>query len=93
MKVSSHTTVTDMHSWCKIRQVDGWIEACPCRMKNSTETKRSSTKFLKLSEKPEVIYTENSLQFGKLVMNYIGNTTRLHLIVLRQIALLIEQYG
>ena len=35
-------------------------------MKNSTETKRSSTKFLKISEKPEVIYTDISVQFGKV---------------------------
>ena len=44
--------------------MDGF-QAYPCRMKNSHETKRSSTKFFEPSEKPEVIYTDNSLEFGR----------------------------
>ena len=37
-----------------------WIEAYPCRMKTAQETERSLRKFLEPSEKPKVIYTDNS---------------------------------
>ena len=42
-----------------------WIQSYPCKTKTSLETERSSRKFLEPSEKPKVIYTENSLEFGK----------------------------
>ena len=62
-------------------------------MKNAIETTRGSTKFLKLSGKPEVIIVKILCNLAKLVKNYPGNTTRLHLIVPRKKALLKEQYG
>ena len=42
-----------------------WIQSCLCKTKTSPETERSSRKFLDPSEKPKVIYTDNSLEFGK----------------------------
>ena len=42
-----------------------WIQACPCKTKTSQETQRSLQKFLEPSRKPKVIYTDNSLEFGK----------------------------
>ena len=42
-----------------------WIESCPCKTKKSQETERSLRKFLEPSEKPKVMYTNNSLEFGK----------------------------
>ena len=42
-----------------------WIQSCPCKTKTSPETERSSRKFLEPSEKPKVICTDNSLEFGK----------------------------
>ena len=42
-----------------------WIQSCPCRNKNSQETEKSLRKFLEPSQKPKVIYTDNSLEFGK----------------------------
>ena len=42
-----------------------WVQAYPWRMKNSQETERSLRKFLEPSEKPKVIYTDNSSEFGK----------------------------
>ena len=42
-----------------------WVQSYPCRNKTSQETERSLRKFLELSEKPKVIYTDNSLEFGK----------------------------
>ena len=45
--------------------VTEWIEAYPCRNKTSQETQRSLQKFLEPERKPKVIYTDNSLEFGK----------------------------
>ena len=37
----------------------------PCKTKTSQETQRSLQKFLEPERKPKVIYTDNSLEFGK----------------------------
>ena len=37
----------------------------PCKNKTSQETQRSLQKFLEPERKPKVIYTDNSLEFGK----------------------------
>ena len=42
-----------------------WIQSYPCKTKTSQETQRSLQKFLELGRKPDVIYTDNSLEFGK----------------------------
>ena len=42
-----------------------WIQAYPCKNKTSRETQRSLQKFLEPERKPKVIYTDNSLEFGK----------------------------
>ena len=42
-----------------------WIQSYPCKTKTSQETQRNLQKFLKPDRKPEVIYTDNSLEFGK----------------------------
>ena len=42
-----------------------WIQAYPCRTKTSQETQRSLQKFLEPDRKPNVIYTDHSLEFGK----------------------------
>ena len=42
-----------------------WIQSYPCNTKTSQETKRSLQKFLEPARKPEVIYTDNSVEFGK----------------------------
>ena len=42
-----------------------WIQAYPCKNKTSQETQRSFQKFLEPERKPKVIYTDNSLEFGK----------------------------
>ena len=42
-----------------------WIQAYPCKTKTSQETHRSLQKFLERDRKPKVIYTDNSLEFGK----------------------------
>ena len=39
--------------------------SCPCKTKTSQETVRRVRKFLESTRKPKVIYTDNSLQFGK----------------------------
>ena len=42
-----------------------WIQSYPCKTKTSQETERSLRKFPEPTEKPKVIYTDNSLDFGK----------------------------
>ena len=42
-----------------------WIQSYPCKTKTSQETQRSLQKFLDPDRKPKVIYTDNSLEFGK----------------------------
>ena len=42
-----------------------WIQSYACTTKTSQETQRSLQKFLEPDRKPKVIYTDNSLEFGK----------------------------
>ena len=42
-----------------------WIHSYPCKTKTSQETEESLQKFLEPTRKPKVIYTDNSLEFGK----------------------------
>ena len=42
-----------------------WIHSYPCKTTSSQETQRSLQKFLEPDRKPKVIYTDNSLEFGK----------------------------
>ena len=42
-----------------------WIQSYPCKTKTSQETQRSLQKFLEPDRKPKVIYTDNSVEFGK----------------------------
>ena len=66
-----------------------WIQAYPCKNKTSQETQRSLQKFLEPERKPKVIYTDNSLEFGKscedLSWNHCTSTPhRSELMVLRK---------
>ena len=42
-----------------------WLQSYPCKSKSSQETQKSLTNFLEPTRKPKVIYTDNSLEFGK----------------------------
>ena len=42
-----------------------WIQSYLCKTKTSQETRRSLHKFLEPNRTPKVIYTDNSLEFGK----------------------------
>ena len=42
-----------------------WIQSYPWKTKTSQETQMSLQKFLEPDWKPKVIYTDNSLEFGK----------------------------
>ena len=42
-----------------------WIQSYPCKTKTSQDMAKSSRKFREPSEKPKVIYTDNSLEFDK----------------------------
>ena len=55
-----------------------WIQAYPCKTKTTQETQRSLQKFLEPDRKPKVIYTDNSLEFGKVCEDLCWNLARLH---------------
>ena len=42
-----------------------WLQSYPCKTKTSQETQKSLMKFLEPTRKPKVIYTDNSIEFGK----------------------------
>ena len=42
-----------------------WIQSYPYKTKSSQETKKNVLKFMERTSKPKVIYTDNSLEFGK----------------------------
>ena len=42
-----------------------WLQSYRCKTKTSQETQKSLMKFLEPTRKPQVIYTDNSLEFGK----------------------------
>ena len=42
-----------------------WIPSYPCKTKTSEETQKSPQEFVEPTRKPKVIYTDNSLEFGK----------------------------
>ena len=65
-----------------------WIQAYPCKNKTSQETQRSLQKFLEPERKPKVIFTDNSLEFGKACEDLIA---RLHHIDRRLMVLPKEQ--
>ena len=69
-----------------------WIQAYPCKTKTSQETPRSLQKFLEPDTKPKVIYTHNSVEFGKAVKIFPGITVRLHHTDQKQMGLK-EQYA
>ena len=50
-----------------------WIQTYPCKTKTSQETQRSLQKFLEPNRKPKVIYTDNSLEFGKTCEDFSWN--------------------
>ena len=64
VKVVNLETLIDMQSWCRTWATQ-WIQSYPCKNKTSQETQRSLPKFLEPERKPKVIYTDNSLEFGK----------------------------
>ena len=90
MKVVLITKQSPARCRCS-RSCHSMDQSYPCKTKTSQETERSLRKFLEPSEKPKVIYTDNSLEFGNLVNIYHGIIEPQHLIDLRHLALLSER--
>ena len=57
-------TIIDTQSWCRTWLLNG-SSRIRAKNKTSQETQRSLQKFLEPERKPKVIYTDNSLEFGK----------------------------
>ena len=64
MTIANLETITGTQSWYRDLATQ-WIHSYPCKTKTSQETQRSLQKFLEPERKPKVIYTDNSLEFGK----------------------------
>ena len=58
-------TIIDAPLWYKIWQLSGYNPTRVKKTKTSQETKKSLQKFLEPTRKPKVIYTDNSIDFGK----------------------------
>ena len=65
MKNVNLETITDMQSWCRTWPPNG-SRRIRAKTKTSQETQRSLQKFLEPDGKLKVIYTDNSLEFGKV---------------------------
>ena len=50
-----------------------WIQSSPYKTKTSQETQRKLQKFLEPGRKPEVMYSDNSLEFGKACEDFSWN--------------------
>ena len=50
-----------------------WIQSYPCKTKTSQETQKRLQKFLEPNRKPKVVYTDNSLEFGKACEDLFWN--------------------
>ena len=50
-----------------------WLQSYPCKTKTSQETQKSLMKFLEPTNKPKVIYTDNSLEIGKSCEEFSWN--------------------
>ena len=72
-------TITGTLSLFKILLLNGF-NPIPCKTKTLQETKKSLRKFFEPSEKPKIIYTDNSLEFGKSCEDLSWNhrTSTLH---------------
>ena len=70
-------TIADAQSWYKIQPLNEF-NLIRAKQKNPQETEKSWRKFVEPSEKPKVIHTDNSLEFGKscedLSWNYSTST-------------------
>ena len=64
MKIVNLETIIDMQSWCRTWPPNG-SRRTRAKTKTSQETQRSLQKFLAPDRNPKVIYTDNSLEFGK----------------------------
>ena len=71
--------------------VTQWIQSYPCKITTSQETQRSLQKFLEPDRNPTVIYTDNSLEFGKACEFSPGIIARLHHTDRKRMGLLKEQ--
>ena len=58
----------DNHRYAVVMQdlATQWIQSYPCIIKTSQEIERILQKFLEPNRKPKVIYTDNSMEFGKV---------------------------
>ena len=64
MKVVNLETITDMQSWCKTWPPNG-SSRIRAKQKLLSKHKGACKSFLEPNRKPEVIYTDNSLEFGR----------------------------
>ena len=68
-----------------------WIHSYPCETKSSQETQKNLMKFLEPTRKPRVIYTDNSLEFGKACEDLSWNHCSRHHSDRKQMGLQKEQ--
>ena len=65
INILNHTDCVPQTSMTNVSDSSQWIQAYPCKTNTSQETQRSLQKFQEPDRNPKVIYTDNSLEFGK----------------------------
>ena len=65
--LSEESESRNIHRYTVVAQdlVTQWLQSYTCKTKTSQETHESPMKFLEPTWKPKVMYTDNSLEFGK----------------------------
>ena len=94
VKVVNLETIIDMQSWCRIWPPNG-SSRIRVKQKLLMKHKRSSQKILEPNKKLRVIYTLNSLEFGKAFEDliFLGIIVRRHYTDRKQMGLLREHYA
>ena len=64
MTIANLETITDMQSWCRTWPLNG-SSRIRAKQKLHRKPREACKKFLEPDRKPKVIYTDNSLEFGK----------------------------
>ena len=87
MRDVNQETITGTLSWYNILLLNGFN-----LIRASRETEKSLSKFLEPSHRPKVVYTDNSMEFGKACEVFHGITALQHLIDSRQMTSLKEPF-
>ena len=92
MKIVNLETIIDMQSWCRTWPPNG-SKRIRAKTKLHKKPREACKSFWSRIGTPKVIYTDNSLEFGKACEELSWNFVHQRLTVAKQMVLLEEQYA